>query len=232
MQIRLNPFLNLNLNMNKILVTGGAGFIGSNLCEALSKDPNNEVYSFSSWDKAGSPFKINLREYYFPIDYFINNPQVYIFENEDNKIVDVIKCESFVQKGGDTLFVSTFYNDPNSPGIEWREVCSSRGIMNIDSPGSKMINSPLFNYYQGLGEKSEASYRNGDQRIFWERIFVDTLKNMVIYEDVFKENDKVVYSRTLFYEYGVGRVAVNDKYGRKTLREVVDLNTFEQRLRE
>jgi UDP-glucose 4-epimerase len=31
------------------LVTGGAGFIGSNLCERLSRDKNNEVYSLDNY---------------------------------------------------------------------------------------------------------------------------------------------------------------------------------------
>ena len=35
--------------MNKILVTGGAGFIGSNLCEALAKNPNNQVWSLDNY---------------------------------------------------------------------------------------------------------------------------------------------------------------------------------------
>ncbi|NOQ32276.1 MAG: NAD-dependent epimerase/dehydratase family protein [Helicobacteraceae bacterium] len=33
----------------KILVTGGAGFVGSNLCERLAKDENNDVYSLDNY---------------------------------------------------------------------------------------------------------------------------------------------------------------------------------------
>lgn len=33
----------------RILVTGGAGFIGSNLCERLAKDDQNEVYSLDNY---------------------------------------------------------------------------------------------------------------------------------------------------------------------------------------
>lgn len=35
--------------MNKILVTGGAGFVGSHLCERLALDKNNKVYSLDNY---------------------------------------------------------------------------------------------------------------------------------------------------------------------------------------
>ncbi len=35
--------------IKKILVTGGAGFVGSHLCEELSKNPGNEVYSLDNY---------------------------------------------------------------------------------------------------------------------------------------------------------------------------------------
>ena len=41
--------------MKKVLVTGGAGFIGSHLCEALTKDDINEVYSLDNYS-TGSEF--------------------------------------------------------------------------------------------------------------------------------------------------------------------------------
>ena len=33
----------------KILVTGGAGFVGSHLCERLAKDENNDIYSLDNY---------------------------------------------------------------------------------------------------------------------------------------------------------------------------------------
>lgn len=37
------------MNKKKILVTGGAGFVGSHLCERLAHDKNNEVYSLDNY---------------------------------------------------------------------------------------------------------------------------------------------------------------------------------------
>jgi UDP-glucose 4-epimerase len=37
------------MSQNKILVTGGAGFVGSHLCERLMNDTNNRVYSLDNY---------------------------------------------------------------------------------------------------------------------------------------------------------------------------------------
>lgn len=37
------------MRIQKILVTGGAGFVGSHLCERLSQNPNYEVYSLDNY---------------------------------------------------------------------------------------------------------------------------------------------------------------------------------------
>lgn len=57
----------------KILVTGGAGFVGSNLCEALAKDSNNEVYSLDNY------FTGN-RENHIPNVTYIEGSTEHIFE--------------------------------------------------------------------------------------------------------------------------------------------------------
>ena len=37
------------MNKKKILVTGGAGFVGSHLCERLAEDQSNDVYSLDNY---------------------------------------------------------------------------------------------------------------------------------------------------------------------------------------
>ncbi|ELP5730592.1 NAD-dependent epimerase/dehydratase family protein [Vibrio vulnificus] len=37
------------MTKKRILVTGGAGFVGSHLCERLAQDPNNEIYSLDNY---------------------------------------------------------------------------------------------------------------------------------------------------------------------------------------
>ena len=49
--------------MKKILVTGGAGFIGSNLCEYLSKDENNKIVSLDNYSTGSKKNHIDGVEY-------------------------------------------------------------------------------------------------------------------------------------------------------------------------
>ncbi len=51
------------MNKNKILVTGGAGFIGSNLCERLVQDENNEVYSLDNYSTGSKNNHIDKVKY-------------------------------------------------------------------------------------------------------------------------------------------------------------------------
>ena len=39
----------INVEKNLVLVTGGAGFVGSHLCELLAKNNANEVYSLDNY---------------------------------------------------------------------------------------------------------------------------------------------------------------------------------------
>lgn len=47
----------------KILVTGGAGFVGSHLCERLSQDKNNQVYSLDNYFTGSSNNHVPNVEY-------------------------------------------------------------------------------------------------------------------------------------------------------------------------
>jgi UDP-glucose 4-epimerase len=49
--------------MKKILITGGAGFIGSHLCETLSKDSSNRVISLDNYSTGGEANHVSGVEY-------------------------------------------------------------------------------------------------------------------------------------------------------------------------
>jgi UDP-N-acetylglucosamine 4-epimerase len=69
----------------KILVTGGAGFIGSNLVEALLANP--EVSFVRVLDNFSTGYKANIEE-------FLDNPKFELIEGDIRKISDCLKaCE-------------------------------------------------------------------------------------------------------------------------------------------
>lgn len=62
-----------NNSIKNILVTGGAGFVGSGLCEALTKNPNNKVYSLDNYFTGSRDNHVNGVTY-------IEGSTEYIFE--------------------------------------------------------------------------------------------------------------------------------------------------------
>lgn len=68
---------------NIVLVTGGAGFIGSHLCETLSKDDNNLVYSLDNYSTGSVKNHVKNVEYIegstIDIDKLINFRPNYIY---------------------------------------------------------------------------------------------------------------------------------------------------------
>jgi len=73
--------MKINLAKKRILITGGAGFIGSNLCEALlNKD--NKVVCFDN-------FATGKRE---NIEEFLENPNFVLIEGDIRKLEDCLKA--------------------------------------------------------------------------------------------------------------------------------------------
>lgn len=68
---------------NKILVTGGAGFIGSHLCEKLSENLNNEVYSLDNYFTGTKDNHVDKVKYIkgdtSEIDKYINFSPSYVY---------------------------------------------------------------------------------------------------------------------------------------------------------
>lgn len=72
--------MNINLSGKKIVVTGGAGFIGSNLCEALL-DKNNTVICL---DNFSTGKRENIKD-------FISNPNFTLIEGDICNLEDCLK---------------------------------------------------------------------------------------------------------------------------------------------
>ena len=73
--------MNIKFNNNKILVTGGAGFIGSNLCEALV-DKGNKVVCLDN-------FSTGKRE---NIEKLLNDPNFTLIEGDIRRLDDCLKA--------------------------------------------------------------------------------------------------------------------------------------------
>jgi UDP-N-acetylglucosamine 4-epimerase len=73
--------VNIELNNKTILVTGGAGFIGSNLCEALLEKGNKVV----CLDNFATGKKENIEE-------FIEDPKFFLIEGDIRKLEDCYKA--------------------------------------------------------------------------------------------------------------------------------------------
>jgi len=73
--------LNIKFNNNKILVTGGAGFIGSNLCEALV-DKGNKVVCLDN-------FSTGKRE---NIEKLLNDPNFTLIDGDIRRLDDCLKA--------------------------------------------------------------------------------------------------------------------------------------------
>ena len=73
--------MEVNIYNKKILVTGGAGFIGSNLCQELLR-LNNEVVCF---DNFATGKRENIKE-------FLNDPNFTLIEGDIRKLEDCLKA--------------------------------------------------------------------------------------------------------------------------------------------
>ncbi|MGY0408312.1 MAG: SDR family oxidoreductase [Polaribacter sp.] len=73
--------MNIELSRKKILVTGGAGFIGSNLCEALL-DKRNEVVCL---DNFSTGYKYNISS-------LLQNPNFQLIEGDIREFKDCLKA--------------------------------------------------------------------------------------------------------------------------------------------
>jgi len=73
--------MNIELSNKKILVTGGAGFIGSNLCEALLEKGNKVV----CLDNFATGKRENIKE-------FIEDPNFTLLEGDIRKLEDCLKA--------------------------------------------------------------------------------------------------------------------------------------------
>ena len=82
---KVEVYMNIELSNKTILVTGGAGFIGSNLCETLLEKENKVV----CLDNFATGKRENIKE-------FLEDPNFTLIEGDIRKLEDCLKATTGV----------------------------------------------------------------------------------------------------------------------------------------
>ncbi len=173
------------MRKNKILITGGAGFIGSHLCERLAKSEANQVYSldnyFTGSERNHVPNVIYIRGSTTDIEQLISFSPDYIYHLGEYSRVE--------QSFGDIDDVWRFNNDGTFAVLEF---CRKTGAKLIYAGSSTKFGDG------GLG-RSQSPYA-------WTKASnTELVKN-------YGEWFKISYAITYFYNVYGGREISTGKY--------------------